>query len=267
MAICRKCGVELVKNENWWPSNAELGNCICIECATAYSRQYRKEHKEEIAAQRCKYGAEHKKEIAARRRKYEAEHKKETAARHREYRAEHKEERAAYDRQYCREHREEKAKYDRQYCQERSEEIAARKHRYYKAHQEERAAYKRQYRKEHSEKEAARERKRERRWYHENLEEARARVREKVNRRRARTVGATIELVDDLKIYELYNHTCVYCGSKEDLTLDHIVSLAAGGAHAEDNLVVACRSCNSSKYIKPLEEWLQTQPRARAWVM
>jgi len=79
-------------------------------------------------------------------------------------------------------------------------------------------------------------------------------------------------LVDEAEIYERDGHMCLYCGATEDLTLDHltldhIIPLAKGGPHSEDNLIVACRSCNSSKGIKPLMEWLQTQPNALPWVM
>jgi len=50
---------------------------------------------------------------------------------------------------------------------------------------------------------------------------------------------------------------CVYCGSDENLSLDHIVPVSKGGETIYDNLVVACQSCNSSKHNKNVEEWCQ----------
>lgn len=88
----------------------------------------------------------------------------------------------------------------------------------------------------------------------------------KVHRRRALVAGATTEFVDEAAIYERDGYMCLYCGATEDLTLDHIVALNNGGPHCEDNLVVACRRCNASKGTRPLEEWLQTQPKAIAWL-
>ncbi len=41
---------------------------------------------------------------------------------------------------------------------------------------------------------------------------------------------------------------CTYCGSPNDLTIDHIVPLSQGGSNAVDNLTVACRRCNTSKH-------------------
>ncbi len=49
---------------------------------------------------------------------------------------------------------------------------------------------------------------------------------------------------------------CTYCGAGEDLTCDHIVPLVRGGTNDPENLVTACRSCNSSKGDRLLEDWL-----------
>ena len=42
-------------------------------------------------------------------------------------------------------------------------------------------------------------------------------------------------------------HTCQYCGSKKQLTLDHVIPKAWGGQHTWDNVVAACSPCNSQK--------------------
>ena len=94
-----------------------------------------------------------------------------------------------------------------------------------------------------------------RRWFKANP----AKKREYMRRRRAAKRGATVEPVDEAAIYERCGYTCVYCGATEDLTLDHVIPLAGGGAHSEDNLVVACRRCNSSKQATPLAEWQKTE--------
>lgn len=40
---------------------------------------------------------------------------------------------------------------------------------------------------------------------------------------------------------------CVRCGSKDDLTVDHIFPKSVGGTHAETNLRCLCRKCNSAR--------------------
>lgn len=55
------------------------------------------------------------------------------------------------------------------------------------------------------------------------------------------------------RIYKRDGYRCTYCGSSENLTLDHIVPQALGGWHNDENLTTACRSCNCAKGKK--EAW------------
>lgn len=48
---------------------------------------------------------------------------------------------------------------------------------------------------------------------------------------------------------------CIYCGSKEKLTVDHILPLSRYGPDSPDNAVMVCAKCNSSKGSKRLYEW------------
>ena len=41
-------------------------------------------------------------------------------------------------------------------------------------------------------------------------------------------------------------HRCQYCGADAE-NIDHVVPRSRGGAHAWDNVVAACRRCNSRK--------------------
>ena len=45
---------------------------------------------------------------------------------------------------------------------------------------------------------------------------------------------------------------CQYCGSKGDLTFDHVVPRSSGGVTAWDNVVAACSKCNLKKGSKNL---------------
>ena len=48
-------------------------------------------------------------------------------------------------------------------------------------------------------------------------------------------------------VLEKYNFTCIYCGSKEKLEIDHIIPLSSKGTNETDNLQVLCKVCNISK--------------------
>lgn len=47
-----------------------------------------------------------------------------------------------------------------------------------------------------------------------------------------------------------YHFRCAYCHRKAKLTEDHIVPLSKGGSNDIENIVPACKHCNSSKGIK-----------------
>lgn len=46
-----------------------------------------------------------------------------------------------------------------------------------------------------------------------------------------------------------------FCGGSSHLSVDHLVSRKNGGLDQGDNLILACRTCNSSKGKKDLLEW------------
>jgi 5-methylcytosine-specific restriction endonuclease McrA len=55
-------------------------------------------------------------------------------------------------------------------------------------------------------------------------------------------------------IHKRDNHTCQYCGEKENLTIDHILPSSRGGIDSWENLVCCCTSCNTKKGNKTPEE-------------
>lgn len=59
-------------------------------------------------------------------------------------------------------------------------------------------------------------------------------------------------------ILERDHHTCHYCGAMAN-AVDHKVPLNLGGRSNEDNLVAACRPCNSAKRDRKAEEWKACQ--------
>ena len=55
-------------------------------------------------------------------------------------------------------------------------------------------------------------------------------------------------------LFKRDNNTCVYCGSKDELTLDHVLPKSRGGRTSWDNVVTACHKCNNKKDNKTPEE-------------
>jgi len=67
-------------------------------------------------------------------------------------------------------------------------------------------------------------------------------------------------------------HRCQYCGSAAE-NIDHVIPRSRGGAHTWDNVVAACRHCNTRKRDRLLDESgmkLHRKPiipRARTWIL
>lgn len=79
-------------------------------------------------------------------------------------------------------------------------------------------------------------------------------------------------------IKEEWDYKCAYCGSEENLTIDHIVPQSKGGLDTTKNVVCCCHSCNQSKghehwklwYVQQefynedmfnkIEEWMKPDP-------
>lgn len=83
------------------------------------------------------------------------------------------------------------------------------------------------------------------------------------HKRRARMAAVTrvpytaSELVTH---FHLFSDECIYCGSKDNLTADHVIPIAKGGHDSLDNILPCCFSCNSSKQDKNYLEWYSRSP-------
>jgi 5-methylcytosine-specific restriction endonuclease McrA len=56
-------------------------------------------------------------------------------------------------------------------------------------------------------------------------------------------------------VFERDAYACGYCGTREDLQVDHLIPLSRGGSNGFDNLITACVSCNLSTGAKTPVEW------------
>jgi 5-methylcytosine-specific restriction endonuclease McrA len=66
------------------------------------------------------------------------------------------------------------------------------------------------------------------------------------------------KLIDDKPtrnlIYKRDQYSCGYCGSKQSLTIDHIIPRSRGGEDTWENLVTSCSRCNTKKGNKTPKE-------------
>jgi 5-methylcytosine-specific restriction endonuclease McrA len=75
--------------------------------------------------------------------------------------------------------------------------------------------------------------------------------------RRVRVKENGVFLILPKEYRKLSNQNCFYCGSKDSLTIDHVIPIARGGRHSIGNIVIACKPCNSQKNKRTIQEWRQ----------
>jgi 5-methylcytosine-specific restriction endonuclease McrA len=56
------------------------------------------------------------------------------------------------------------------------------------------------------------------------------------------------------RIFKRDGNQCMYCGSKKELTLDHVLPKSRGGGNEWTNLVTCCSKCNVKKGNRTPEE-------------
>lgn len=75
-------------------------------------------------------------------------------------------------------------------------------------------------------------------------------------------------------IKEKWNYECAYCGSKNDITLDHVIPQAFGGLDISSNIVSCCKICNHNKGHKKWDDWFSEKEffsenrynKIRSWI-
>jgi 5-methylcytosine-specific restriction endonuclease McrA len=63
-----------------------------------------------------------------------------------------------------------------------------------------------------------------------------------------------VETPSRAMIYKRDDNQCQYCGSRKNLTIDHVIPRCRGGKDTWDNLVACCSRCNIAKGGKLLKD-------------
>lgn len=225
----------------------------CVECEKlnliarrqtpeykAAERRKRQENREKLTARKRRYRQKNREKVnAARRKKYQDNREKVLEHQRQKYYANHEQE-LEKRKQYRRVNRE-RLREDSRRCYQNTRERAI---------------------------------KRTRKYYWDNVETLRLKsriykrenpliVRKQKHKREALKAQCYHQsyTVDQLNLhFSKWKHKCAYCGSSEEMTIDHFIPISKGGADALFNLIPACRSCNSRKNKFDALEWYSRQP-------
>lgn len=154
--------------------------------------------------------------------------------------------------------REKQNQYFKDYYDKNKDRILEQKKVYYRENKDERAEYSRQYAKRNSEKIKAYKRQ-----YKRDNKEL-FRIHKQKRKAKKDKLPATLTAQQWEATKKAFDYRCAYCGMFEERHLqefgeslhqDHFVPLSKGGGYTPENIVPACRRCNSSKRDGLFEEW------------
>lgn len=227
---CHDCGQILPETEEyflryWSKRDSKYRyKCHCIECGKTRSKRWREEKPELYKA----YYKEYQQTERAResKSKFRANHKEEIAEYKQRYRATHKAQIAEYDR-------------SRRETPEGKEHANAMTRRWRAGNKEAVAEYNKRYEREHLD-------------YFIQAGHKRNALKKKL--------PYTLTLEEWEAIKAEFSYCCAYCGKPlKHFTQDHFIPLSAGGGYTRDNIIPACRRCNSSKHTSSFTEWYRKQ--------
>lgn len=244
--VCNNCNIEFPATiDNFYKyKRGKYGvRAICIKCHKDQNKQYREENKEFIAEINKLYRQENKEKMSEYHKQYREKNKKIIAeyskVRNKRYRQENNEKLREYDKRRRQENKE--------YFKNHYENKKA----HYKLYRERTKEHKQQYDKEYYAKNK-----------HKYL------IYKQKRRSLKKQLPSTLTAMQWSKIKSHFNHQCAYCGMKEEdhteiydelLHQEHFIALSKGGEYTHNNIITACRGCNSNKLDKNFFKWYPQQ--------
>lgn len=204
----------------------------CKVCNIESSKKYRQNNQEKVRETKRNWVNKNKDKKAAWDKAYYEKNKEKISSYHKKWRKENADYVRETTKQYREANKEKKAAGDRRWAQANKDKVNENSRRYRQRHPEKQNEIHRNYNKRNPEV-----------W------------RTIAQNRRTRKLENGIFLVTTKDIKRILNKPCAYCGSKDRLTLDHIIPISRGGRHSIGNLLSACKSCNSKKHNKFITEW------------
>ena len=142
------------------------------------------------------------------------------------------------------------------YLEENKEYIAARQKLYYEKNKERICGMSKEWVKNNKDRLS----KLRKRYIEKNRDKYREdrRMQKQIRRAAKKGLPATLTIDEWNNIKLAFNTACAYCGASGELDKEHFIALTKGGEYTHNNIIPACRSCNSSKNNRDFFEWYPT---------
>jgi hypothetical protein len=271
--VCSKCGRELPLTREYFYCDRRTKDGFlarCKQCKDQADKEYRTRNHDKVCQRRrelynpekakitsAKYRETHREELKVKKKEYYDEHRDEILEQKKIYHQENKERINDYNRQYSKINRDRLREYAKNRYEQEKDKILTQHKEYYADNSELIKSRVAEYRKNNKGKIYEGNK----RYYQTQAGiESRRRA---GHIRKARTFNLKATFTPELWGFckEYFGNNCAYCGKKHvKLTQDHFIPVVKGGTYTVDNILPACRSCNSSKQDFDFKEWYPKQP-------
>ena len=140
------------------------------------------------------------------------------------------------------------------YYEANKETILNRNELYYKSHLKESAEQKKLYREINKETISACQKR------YRKANKDRVNITEQRRDARKRQLPSTLTVKQWESIKDSFNNKCCYCGKEGFLSQEHFIPLSKEGEYTHNNIICACRRCNTSKCNTSFSIWYPKQP-------
>ena len=269
--ICTKCGEEKPVTEEYFnKSNKYIDGYTyyCKVCISGYKKQYYQKNKDKLKSKTKTYEKNNKAKIAEYKRIYRQKNKSKLLKYFEQYRKENIKYISKYKKQWAEKNKDRLLiKYKQNYIENR-EVVIERSKEYSRNNMGKRIKYSKKYYENNKEKHADRVKRytliniekiteRRRQWKKNNKDK----VNISTQRRYAKKHGLSYDF--DIIAWESckkhFGYNCCYCGKPGKLTQEHFIPLSKDGEYTINNIVPACKSCNSKKHNKDFFKWYSEQ--------
>lgn len=225
---CTKCGLEFPATKEYFrvaKNNKDGLKCECKICQKEKDKKYRENNREKILKNMGNYKSKNNTKIKQ------------------------------YHKDYYSKNEEKIKKYRNEYSIKNYNKIKQQQKEYYYNHKDIIDTYQQEYT----------EKNRERKKIHlkKYSKTEHGKLLKKIREQKRRSIEKDLDSSFSIQQWNIckdyFNNSCCYCGKDKLLTQDHFIPLSNGGEYTNNNILPACKSCNSSKINKDFFKWYPKQ--------
>ena len=235
--ICSKCGKELPATSEYFHNRKDSKDGLRTECKTCKAnraKQHYTQDKVSILSKNKEYRDNHKEQSLAAQRNWVLKNKEKFTATCNRYYKNNQTTLDEINKLWVKNNKSARVKHTKKYYENNKAMLCEKGKIRYQNYGPEYAQHKKEYRQGHPELCCMHSQRR---------------------RARRRLLPATLTVEQWEQIKKDFDGKCAYCGEELPLEQEHFIPVTKGGEYTHNNIIPACKSCNSSKGPRSFFEW------------